>query len=310
MIERGTLAIASPDGDTVARFAPQAGMVCFSLEHRGVEHLDQRGGLEAYAEHGSTMGIPLLYPWANRLAGLGYEAAGRHVHLPVDPSQLHFDPGGLPIHGVAPGLMSWKATTTVGEDAIVGGLAWQGPKLLALFPYRHEASIEVGIGAGALTIAVTVVAGREQPLPVSFGFHPYLALPGGRDRCRLALPAGERLVLDERLLPTGEQAASPAQTRELAGSDFDDAYAYGHDAARFTVAGPRGQVVVELIEGFRFGQVYSPDGSDFVCFEPMTAPGNALVTGKGLRVLEPGDSHRASFRIDVSDPPREERLAR
>jgi aldose 1-epimerase len=301
-----TLAIASPDGDTVARFAPAAGMVCFSLEHRGVERLDQRGGLEAYVEHGSTMGIPLLYPWANRLAGLGYEAAGQHVDLPADPAQLHFDPGGLPIHGVAPGLMRWRATTTVAGDAIVGGLSWRRPELLALFPYRHEALIEVAITSGALTIAVTVSAGTRQPLPVSFGFHPYLTLPGDRDRCRLELPTGERLALDHRLLPTGERAPAPGQTSELSGADLDDAYAYATDEAQFKVTGPRGQIAVELIEGFRFGQVYSPDGSDFVCFEPMTAPGNALVTGRGLRVLKPRDSHRAGFRIAVSDASRQE----
>ena len=29
----------------------------------------------------------------------------------------------------------------------------------------------------------------------------------------------------------------------------------------------------------------------------MTAPANALISGDGLRVLEPGEQHRASFRV-------------
>jgi len=63
-----TVAIESPQ--LRATFVPGAGMVCSSLRHDGAELLAQRNGVRAYAERGSTMGIPLLYPWANRLAGL------------------------------------------------------------------------------------------------------------------------------------------------------------------------------------------------------------------------------------------------
>lgn len=53
-----------------ATFVPTAGMLCASLRHHGEELLAQNAGVDAYAAHGKTMGIPLLYPWANRLAGL------------------------------------------------------------------------------------------------------------------------------------------------------------------------------------------------------------------------------------------------
>ena len=60
------LTLAS-DGDGLeATFVPSAGMVGCSLRHRGEELLGQRGGLRTYIEERSTMGIPLLHPWANR----------------------------------------------------------------------------------------------------------------------------------------------------------------------------------------------------------------------------------------------------
>jgi aldose 1-epimerase len=34
-----------------------------------------------------------------------------------------------------------------------------------------------------------------------------------------------------------------------------------------------------------------------VCFEPMTAPGNALVSGDGLRIARPGEQVSATFRV-------------
>ena len=63
--EAHTVTISSPE--LQATFVPGAAMLCSSLRHEGDELLAQRSGVHAYAEHGSTMGIPLLYPWANRL---------------------------------------------------------------------------------------------------------------------------------------------------------------------------------------------------------------------------------------------------
>lgn len=63
-----TLTLTSASGELEAVYAPSVGMVCCSLRRNGDELLGQRGGLEAYAKKGSTFGIPLLYPWANRLA--------------------------------------------------------------------------------------------------------------------------------------------------------------------------------------------------------------------------------------------------
>jgi hypothetical protein len=35
----------------------------------------------------------------------------------------------------------------------------------------------------------------------------------------------------------------------------------------------------------------------------MTAPANALVSGRGLRLVEPGGLFRATFRVNVQEMP-------
>ena len=88
-----------------ATFVPAAGMLCSSLRHRGEELLAQNAGVAAYAETGKTMGIPLLYPWANRLAGFDYTVAGRSVSVTHDSTRVRLDAAGLPIHGVIGGRL-------------------------------------------------------------------------------------------------------------------------------------------------------------------------------------------------------------
>ena len=39
----------------------------------------------------------------------------------------------------------------------------------------------------------------------------------------------------------------------------------------------------------------------YIAIEPMTALTNALVSGRGLRLVEPGDKFRASFRVKVQE---------
>jgi galactose mutarotase-like enzyme len=64
-----------------AVFLPAVGMVGASLTHDGQELLGRTGDLERCATQGSTMGVPLLHPWANRLGGFAYAAGGREVAL-------------------------------------------------------------------------------------------------------------------------------------------------------------------------------------------------------------------------------------
>ena len=105
-----TRVLSAAASELEAAFAPGAGMIGCSLRHRGEELLGQRGGLAKYAESGSSMGIPLLHPWANRLDGLRYSAGGRTVELDPDATPVRLDPNGLPIHGLATASPHWEVT--------------------------------------------------------------------------------------------------------------------------------------------------------------------------------------------------------
>jgi aldose 1-epimerase len=296
-----TVTIAA--GETVAEFVPAANMVCSSLRVGAAELLDPGQGVQAYAERGKTMGIPLLYPWANRLDHRGYEAAGKNVTLPEPEGRYPLDPGGLPIHGALPGDLVWEVLGQSGSDRAHARLRWSSAKLLELFPFEHELELEAIVSEGALSIATTVLASGSEPVPVSFGFHPYLRPPAGqRQSWQVELGATQRLELDDRMIPTGERRALAQRSFELSDSSWDDGLAGLDDPPVFAAAADGRRLSVTFDEGFDWAQVYAPPGKEFICFEPMTAPTNALNSGEGLRVLEPGQRHRARFTVMLSTP--------
>ena len=94
--------------DIEAAFVPEAGMVGCSLRHRGEELLGRRSGLRAYVAKRLTMGIPLLHPWANRLAARRFRAADRDVVLVSQSPPMRVDDNGLPMHGLLAGASGWQ----------------------------------------------------------------------------------------------------------------------------------------------------------------------------------------------------------
>ncbi|ADB54052.1 aldose 1-epimerase [Conexibacter woesei] len=311
--------LRSPDG-LAATFAPAAGMVCVSLRDGEEELLGQRKGLAAYAHDGKTMGVPLLHPWANRLAGDGYAVDGVRVELAPGQPGLRRDPNGLPIHGLLAGSPHWRtlpasaaapgdAPTAPGAsgDAPTDTLSAEldfgaHPELLAGFPFPHTIRLDVTLRGRTLTIATTVAATGERPVPLSYGFHPYLRLPGvPRAQWRVELPALRHLRLDARSIPTGAGEPVAATAYALAERALDDGFTGVEPGALFAVSGGGRRVEVRFERGYPAAQVFAPLAEDVVCFEPMTAPTNALVSHDGLRSVAPGARDTAVFSIGVTE---------
>ena len=297
-----SITLTSADGTTTAEFVPEANLVCCSFAVDGHELLDGRHGVRSYAEEGKTMGIPLLYPWANRLARFRYRAAGKDVTLSENDPRIPRDDGGLPIHGVLPGLLRWEAQQDAGAPGtLAAGLEWRSGELLELFPFVHDVRAEVSVGPAELRITTTVTAAADGPVPVSFGYHPYTRVPGGeRDGWLVALGAADRLLLDDRSIPTGARAPIEREPFRLDGASLDDAFDAPSGHAAFEATAGDARLTVEFLAGYSYAQVFAPAGQEFICFEPMTAPTNALNSGDGLTVVEPGGSYRAAFRIALS----------
>ena len=301
-----TLASAAVGG-IEATFVPGAGMVGCSLRHRGDELLGQRRGLRAYVDDRATMGIPLLYPWANRVGRKHFEVAGREVTIDPEVTPVRLDADGLPMHGLLSAATGWEVER---HEALADGALLAArfdfaahDELMAAFPFAHALLFEATLAGPTLTIATTIRATDDGPVPIAFGYHPYLRLPGvARADWEIEVPVHQQLRLDAEMLPTGELVVAQVHAGALGARTFDDAFVAPEGSAPFVLAGGGRRIELAFVEGYPYAQVFAPSDDDVIAFEPMTAPANALVAGgPALRLVAPGDSFRATFSITLRD---------
>ena len=258
----------------------------------------------------AALGTGLL-PWPNRIAGGAYEFAGRSEQLPITEPER-----GNAIHGLA----SWLDWDVVGVAADRVELA---TRIAAQpgYPHSLEAMARLRLGAGGLRWSITTTNVGSAPAPYGVATHPYLRLPTGRaDQWRLRVPAHEVLDVDEdtklprRLHPVAEFADGAF--------DFTSARPIGPqriDHAMTGIEAEGGTTGVELFgpdaadsgvslswdpEALPWVQIFTADVPDHpeldrraVAVEAMTCPPDAFNSGTDLLVLDPGETHEATWTI-------------
>lgn len=282
-----------------AQFVPSAGMIGISLTDDGVELLGQRRGLDLYISAGKTMGLPVLYPWANRLSTNTFDAGGTRVDIVPGAPGVRLDPNDLPIHGLLAAHPGWQIVREAADELLVAFDFSAHPELLESFPFPHTVELSVTLRERTLTIRTVVTATTDVEVPLCFGFHPYLQLPGvPRGQWLIETPAMRHLAVDDRGIPTGSTSDQPAGEELLGDKTFDDGFDEVADGSRFAVSGGGRRIEVRFAEGYPAAQIFAPPGEDVICFEPMAAPTDALTRGT-YRTARPGTPSVAQFSISI-----------
>ncbi|MCP9849535.1 galactose mutarotase [Cyanobium sp. Morenito 9A2] len=158
----------------------------------------------------------------------------------------------------------------------------EDPSTLALFPHPFRLSLEVRPKPSALEIRVRVENPGEQPLPFSFGLHPYFQVS--------SLAAARIEGLPEQVLNqlTLEQASSSDLLEDLpAGVDL---LAAPTGSVRL-VDTSRGEAIsLETTAPLDLVVAWSDPPRPMVCLEPWTAPRGALISGDRLLRLAAGEA--------------------
>ncbi len=286
-------------------FVPQAGMVGTSLLCDGRELLGRRGGLTDYVGLGKTFGIPLLAPWANRLANPVQQFAGKSWTVAVGDVGVHPDEFSQPIHGLLAASDAWvvdEFSADAHTAQLIAHLDFnQDLHCFAGFPFEHRLTIVARLHENTLGIETIACATGSTQVPIAFGWHPYFSFPDTERRdWVIDTPFIELAELSDLKIPTGQVIEQPIAAGSLADRAFDDVYVNVPDGARARISGTETQISVRYVSGYSTAVVFAPLTADVICFEPMTAPTDPFSGKWPINVVEPGQEYRARFEIEVS----------
>ena len=292
MPERFRLCAARVETEVV----PSAGFGLVSLRFEGQELLSMPLPLDEFMKEAHTAGVPLLYPWANRLRGDHYSFEGKNVDLSDIPN-LKRDEHDLPIHGLLLRFSRWNLEVL--DDGVAGTIDWaQHPELMAAFPFPHQLRASWTMVEGGVRATLEVTA-TTCDVPLAGGWHPYFA-PLVADQRDLSLsgPTLLPIPLDARGLPTGPPGEAIDESGPLGDRTFDNLYTAPSQGFAFSVAGDSAAAMVSAGPEWKAMQLYATSTGGFVCVEPMLAPTASLSDGTAPQV-KAGESVRAAFDITV-----------
>ena len=160
-----------------------------------------------------------------------------------------------------------------------------------VFPFEHEllyeAQLADGLPGDRRDRATHAAA---DPVPVAFGFHPYLAPagPAARAVAWWRCPRCAASTLDAAADPARDRRAAPRRALRARRARVRRRLRLGREARSFAVAAGGMRLAVELLEGYACAQVYAPRVGRFICFEPMSrARRTRCAAATGLRLLAP-----------------------
>lgn len=301
-----------------ARVLPALGANCVDFRVRGpngeaLPILYSPADPEQLRSAPARYGLPLLFPFPNRVRGGRYEFGGQAHQL---TARSH----GNAIHGL---VISQPFRVEAAEATAQGAhlrcvIAHADLADAAGYPFPFRFVADYYLRDSTLTLTVTAANTGETAMPIGFGIHPYFRTPllpnGTREACQISVPVRSRWLLGPDLIPTGErqplgQDEQLTTLQPLGDRTFDDVYGdviqeRGGSTCRLVdPAGPV-ELAVESDANFREVVVYAPPGLPALCFEPYTCTTDAFNLQErgvdaGRIMLQPGQSWSGTIRLVV-----------
>jgi aldose 1-epimerase len=301
--EYAVVALTSDEGAR-AELWPALGCNCLRWQAGGRELVYAPDPAELI-ERPTRGGVPVLFPFPNRIRDGHFAWAGHDYRLPRNDSTQK-----NAIHGLAP-RKPWDVTDRGASRSEAWLTAefeqarWQAASHFH-WPAEGTLRVTIRLSADALRYEaeVTNTDWDGKPYPFGLGYHPYFAVT---PRCRIQTPARARWELVDTL-PTGRRLPLEGdldlrQPRPVADLTLDDVYTDFLDAApdadglveRGRVEYPEWGGVLRVLASptFRELVLFTPPHRQAVCLEPYTCPTDAIhLQAKedvGWRVLAPGE---------------------
>jgi aldose 1-epimerase len=272
------------------------------------------------ASPGGMSGVPLLWPFANRLDEQAFWANGQKYSF--DLSLGNTGTGAIPIHGFTHGSTDWTHLETRSDATGAWTTSrldfYKNPQYMKQFPFANTVTITYRVADGMLEVRTRIDNLSKDPMPVAVGFHPYFQLTdSNREEWTISIGAKTHWLLNDQTIPTGETEPVSKQFRDPKNIPVKDVYLDdiytdldrdGQGRGTVSVRGRKQQLDVMIGPNFKTILVLSRVGTPptpapgTVAFEPMAGISNSMNLAqkglyKDLQSVAPGGFWQESFWV-------------
>lgn len=308
--------IADEKSGTEASILVSAGFNCFSWTvPDGGERRDLLFADSSFGGGGcrpTSGGIPLMFPFAGRIGKGKYSWQGRDYTLPEG------DHRGNAIHGFVfnrPWRIVEQHPNSLTGEFLAGRDA---DEVLELWPCDFAIRVTYSVSPGTLLSQVELSNPGENPLPFTFGWHPYFRMPlaseGSMTDTTLTVPTSTIIPLEE-MLPTGklqslDDSLSLSDGFVIGDRAFDDPFLLDEATGDVHLVTLRDQASGRSLKqsfspDIRYAVIYTPGDRGSICVEPQTGstdPFRMKEAGlpAALDTIAPGESRTYEMRLEFS----------
>jgi len=244
-------------------------------------------------------------PWPNRIAGGRYRFAGNEHQLPLTEPDV-----GNAIHGLTR-WATWHLAHSNHQSLRLQHTVHPQPG----YPFTLRRELTYRLSATRLAVETRATNVGAAPCPYATGAHPYLSVGRGTvDALTVCVPANAWYPTDDRGIPTGRESVQgtdrdlrrpePLGPRRL-DTAFTELTRNPDGGASVVVGRPDGpDVELWLDPAYGYVELFTGDSLPEeqrrrrgLGIEPMTAAPDAFNSGDGLLVLEPRQTHTATWEL-------------
>lgn len=279
--------------------APAAGANLLDLRFNGAPVIDGHQTPEELAS-GKWGKSAVLFPFPNRLDHGKYTWDGQEYTFPINNEATQNAIHGFVRHE------AFTVTRVLLEPeraSVTCRYAYDGHLPFYPFPFDLVLVFEIET-RGLFKLTTSCKNQHNRPIPVGFGWHPYFKLAPTAGEHQLSLPECDKVVINERMIPTGplEPYDNFRQGGPVEDTVLDNCFATAHPDKAYRLVlegGNRKLTVAAHARQFPFFQVFTPPHRESIALEPMTCNVDAFNNADGLVILHPGETWKTDVKISI-----------
>ncbi|BAZ11047.1 aldose 1-epimerase [Calothrix sp. NIES-4071] len=259
---------------------PERGGIITKWRRQGKEifYLDEERFLDP--ELSVRGGNPILFPICGNLPENTYTTGSKQYTLKQ--------------HGFARDL-PWVSIGSVSDEGVSLQVSLHSnEQTQAVYPFNFQITFTYQLKGNSLNIYQHYTNKSSQPMPFSFGFHPYFVV---QDKNQLQFDIPSQEYQDQKTKDLHTFNGSFDFNR----SEIDVAFKQlSKQTATVTDNSRKLKLTFDYDNVFSTLVFWTLKDKDFYCLEPWSAGRNAINTGENLTLLQPGASYSTFFKLTAN----------